>query len=60
VVAGLAAPQIGVCPRVSACAVGSERGYLVNPVFAFPDEEGQDGEECACSSRASTRTCNGG
>lgn len=26
-------------------AVGSEHGYLVNPVLEFPDEEEQDGEE---------------
>jgi peptide deformylase len=43
--AGLAAPQIGVGLRVFAYAVGSERGYLVNPVLDFPDEEEQDGEE---------------
>jgi len=43
--AGLAAPQIGVGLRVFAYAVGSERGYLVNPVLEFPDEEEQDGEE---------------
>jgi peptide deformylase len=42
---GLAAPQIGVGLRVFAYAVGSERGYLVNPVLEFPDEEEQDGEE---------------
>jgi peptide deformylase len=30
---------------VLAYAVGSERGYLVNPVLYFPDEEKQDGEE---------------
>ena len=28
-----------------ASAVGSERGYLVNPVLEFPDEEERDGEE---------------
>jgi peptide deformylase len=43
--AGLAAPQIGVGLRVFAYVVGSERGYLVNPVLEFPDEEEQDGEE---------------
>ena len=43
--AGLAAPQIGVGLRVFAYAVGSERGYLVNPGLEFPDEEEQDGEE---------------
>ena len=43
--AGLAAPQIGVGLRVFAYAVGSERGYLVNPVLEFPDGEEQDGEE---------------
>jgi peptide deformylase len=43
--AGLAAPQIGVGLRVFAYAVGGERGYLVNPVLEFPDEEEQDGEE---------------
>jgi len=43
--AGLAAPQIGVGLRVFAYAVGSERGYLVNPVLEFPDEEEQEGEE---------------
>ncbi len=43
--AGLAAPQIGVGLRVFAYAVGSERGYLVNPELSFPDEEEQDGEE---------------
>ncbi len=43
--AGLAAPQIGVGLRVFAYAVGSERGYLVNPVLDFPDEAEQDGEE---------------
>jgi peptide deformylase len=43
--AGLAAPQIGVGLRVFAYAVGSERGYLVNPDLEFPDEEEQDGEE---------------
>jgi peptide deformylase len=43
--AGLAAPQIGVGQRVFAYAVGSERGYLVNPVLDFPDEEEVDGEE---------------
>jgi peptide deformylase len=43
--AGLAAPQIGVGLRVFAYAVGSERGYLVNPGLDFPDEEEQDGEE---------------
>ena len=43
--AGLAAPQIGVGLRVFAYAVGSERGYLVNPVLEFPDDEEQDGEE---------------
>jgi peptide deformylase len=40
--AGLAAPQIGV---VFAYAVRGERGYLVNPVLDFPDEEDQEGEE---------------
>jgi peptide deformylase len=43
--AGLAAPQIGVGLRVFAYAVHDERGYLVNPVLEFPDEEEQDGEE---------------
>jgi peptide deformylase len=43
--AGLAAPQIGVGLRVFAYAVGSERGYLVNPVLDFPDEQERDGEE---------------
>ena len=43
--AGLAAPQIGVGLRVFAYAVGSERGYLVNPELSFPDEQEQDGEE---------------
>ena len=43
--AGLAAPQIGVGLRVFAYAVDSERGYLVNPVLDFPDEEEQEGEE---------------
>jgi peptide deformylase len=43
--AGLAAPQIGVGLRVFAYAVGSERGYLVNPVLEFPDEDEQEGEE---------------
>ena len=43
--AGLAAPQIGVGLRVFAYAVGSERGYLVNPELSFPDEEELDGEE---------------
>jgi peptide deformylase len=43
--AGLAAPQIGVGLRVFAYAVHDERGYLVNPVLDFPDEEEQDGEE---------------
>ena len=43
--AGLAAPQIGVGLRVFAYAVGSERGYLVNPLLEFPDEVEQDGEE---------------
>jgi len=43
--AGLAAPQIGVGLRVFAYAVGSERGYLVNPELNFPDEQEQDGEE---------------
>ena len=43
--AGLAAPQIGVGLRVFAYAVGSERGYLVNPVLDFPDEQEQEGEE---------------
>jgi peptide deformylase len=43
--AGLAAPQIGVGLRVFAYAVGSERGYLVNPELSFPDEDEQDGEE---------------
>jgi peptide deformylase len=42
---GLAAPQIGVGLRVFAYAVGDERGYLVNPVLDFPDDEEQDGEE---------------
>jgi peptide deformylase len=41
----LAAPQIGVGLRVFAYAVGSERGYLVNPELSFPDDEEQDGEE---------------
>ena len=40
--AGLAAPQIGVGLRVFAYAVGSERGYLVNPVLEFPDDEEQE------------------
>ena len=43
--AGLAAPQIGVGLRVFAYAVHGERGYLVNPVLDFPDEEDQEGEE---------------
>lgn len=43
--AGLAAPQLGVGQRVFAYAVGDERGYLVNPVLDFPDDEEQDGEE---------------
>ena len=43
--AGLAAPQIGVGLRVFAYAVDSERGYLVNPVLEFPDEEEEEGEE---------------
>ena len=43
--AGLAAPQIGVGLRVFAYAVGSERGYLVNPELDFPDEQEQEGEE---------------
>ena len=43
--AGLAAPQIGVGQRVFAYAVRGERGYLVNPVLDFPDEEDQEGEE---------------
>ena len=43
--AGLAAPQIGVGLRVFAYAVGSERGYLVNPDLGFPDEQEQEGEE---------------
>ena len=43
--AGLAAPQIGVGLRVFAYAVRGERGYLVNPVLDFPDEEEQEGEE---------------
>ena len=43
--AGLAALQIGVGPWVFAYAVGSERGYLVNPVLEFSDEDEQDGEE---------------
>jgi peptide deformylase len=43
--AGLAAPQIGVGLRVFAYAVDDERGYLVNPELAFPDDEEQDGEE---------------
>jgi peptide deformylase len=43
--AGLAAPQLGVGLRVFAYAVGSERGYLVNPELTFPDEQEQDGEE---------------
>ncbi len=43
--AGLAAPQIGVGLRVFAYAVGSERGYLVNPELDFPDEAEQEGEE---------------
>src|ERR1700692_774204 len=43
--AGLAAPQIGVGLRVFAYAVRGERGYLVNPVLDFPDEEDQEGEE---------------
>ena len=43
--AGLAAPQIGVGLRVFAYAVRGERGYLVNPVLGFPDEEDQEGEE---------------
>src|ERR1700753_3127863 len=41
--AGLAAPQIGVGLRVFAYAVRGERGYLVNPVLHFPDEEGEGG-----------------
>ena len=43
--AGLAAPQIGVGLRVFVYAVGSERGYLVNPELDFPDDAEQDGEE---------------
>src|ERR1700735_4598375 len=43
--AGLAAPQFGVGLQVFAYAVGSERGYLVNPVLDFPDELEQEGEE---------------
>jgi peptide deformylase len=43
--AGLAAPQIGVGQRVFAYAVRGERGYLVNPVLDFPDEDDQEGEE---------------
>ena len=43
--AGLAAPQIGVGQRGFAYAVRGERGYLVNPVLDFPDEEDQEGEE---------------
>jgi peptide deformylase len=43
--AGLAAPQIGVGLRVFAYAVHGERGYLVNPVLDFPDQEDQEGEE---------------
>jgi len=43
--AGLAAPQIGVGLRVFVYAVGSERGYLVNPELDFPDEEVQDSPE---------------
>jgi peptide deformylase len=43
--AGLAAPQIGVGQRVFAYAVRGERGYLVNPVLDFPDDEDQEGEE---------------
>jgi peptide deformylase len=43
--AGLAAPQIGVGLRVFAYAVGSERGYLVNPTLDFHDEEEVYGEE---------------
>ena len=54
--AGLAAPQIGVGPRVFAYVVGSERGYLVNPVLEFPDGEEQDGEEGCLSFPASTTT----
>src|SRR6201987_6043198 len=43
--AGLAAPQIGVGLRGFAYAVRGERGYLVNSLLEFPDEEEQDGEE---------------
>jgi len=43
--AGLAAPQIGVGLRVFAYAVGSERGYLVNPELEFPDDDERVGEE---------------
>ena len=43
--AGLAAPQIGVGLRLFAYNVNGLRGYLVNPVLSFPDEEEQDGEE---------------
>ena len=43
--AGLSAPQIGVGLRVFAYAVHGERGYLVNPVLDFPDDEEQDGPE---------------
>ena len=43
--AGLAAPQIGVGLRVFAYAVGSERGYLVNPELSVPDDQELDGEE---------------
>jgi peptide deformylase len=43
--AGLAAPQIGVGLRAFAFDVGDVRGYIVNPVLAFPDDQEQDGEE---------------
>jgi hypothetical protein len=49
-------PRIGAGLRVLAYAVGGERGYLVNPVLEFPDEEQQDGEEGACPSPASATT----
>jgi peptide deformylase len=43
--AGLAAPQIGVGLRAFAFDVGDVRGYIVNPVLTFPDDQEQDGEE---------------
>jgi peptide deformylase len=43
--AGLAAPQIGVGLRAFAFDVGDVRGYIVNPVLTFPDDQEEDGEE---------------